>query len=210
MLHDRTRSFICPVISESRKFDESLSSMMLLNSSEEEKPMIDIKKTQPTLSQRRNDEDSVQSNGHTMTSVVTYPWGSHGNPTVGNEWNPCSKVQSAANSDTRLSSYASQPYTIDNEASEMVFHPLENSESLVHEKSIPVPSPIPQELQALVDAFVFGKPLTVLTSNQRFYDIWSLLLPKEYGYVMLGFFRIIGVEVRCLFSLSCSPTHAVI
>jgi hypothetical protein len=354
------------------KFDESLSSMMLLNLSEEEKPTI---QTPPTLSQRRNDEDSVQFNEHTITSVATCPWGSYGNPRDGNqcngnEHNPHSKVQSAANLDTRLSSWASH-----NEASEMVFHPplqydsrfenfpsdfstsgigpsrnyssvvvdhlagsmrigqfhgmdigkmepmadgdlhplwanalvgvdsipdryplpactrpefeftnllanrsgkrkddffpsvssevaepinfgvhvdpeysdlhrhgslgnqflnqhastgmgsssgllselvdcnhlvtVESSESLVQGTSIPVPSPIPQELQALVDAFVFGKPLTVLTSNQRFYDIWSLLLPKEYGYVMLGFFRIIGVEVRCLFNLYCSPTYAV-
>ena len=58
-----------------------------------------------------------------------------------------------------------------------------------------VPSPIPQEIQALIDAYIFGKPLTVIVSHERLYEHWSLNLPKNYGYVVMGFFRIIGVEV---------------
>lgn len=61
---------------------------------------------------------------------------------------------------------------------------------------LPVPSPIPQEIRALVDAYIFGQPLTVIVSNERLNDHWALPLPREYGYVVMGFYRIIGVEVR--------------
>lgn len=67
-----------------------------------------------------------------------------------------------------------------------------------------VPSPIPQEIQALIDAYIFGKPLTVIVSRERLCERWSLNLPETYGYVVMGFYRIIGVEVRqtvhCLIS----------
>jgi len=61
---------------------------------------------------------------------------------------------------------------------------------------LPVPSPIPQEIRALIDAYIFGQPLTVIVSNERLNEHWALHLPREYGYVMMGFYRIIGVEVR--------------
>lgn len=59
----------------------------------------------------------------------------------------------------------------------------------------PVPSPIPHEIQALVDAHTFGKPLTVIVSNERLNEHWALNLPREYGYIVMGFYKIIDVEV---------------
>jgi hypothetical protein len=74
----------------------------------------------------------------------------------------------------------------------------ENDISLSPQDALPlsVPKPIPQEIQALIDAYVFGKPLTIIVSNERLQDHWALHLPREYGYVVMGFYRIIGVEVR--------------
>ena len=69
-----------------------------------------------------------------------------------------------------------------------------------------VPKPIPEELQALIDAYVFGKPLTVISSHQRLRDHWLLHLPTEYGYVMMGFFRIIGIEETRVLPSQPTPT----
>lgn len=60
-----------------------------------------------------------------------------------------------------------------------------------------VPSPIPEELQAMIDSYLFGRPLTVMASNAYMQEHWSLKLPDEYGYAMLGYFRILGVQVCC-------------
>lgn len=202
MLCHRTRSFNCPTISESRSaFDNSLSSITLLKSSEEKKTVIDIIHS-PSTPQRDIDEDPEDSKKNITSSVIAPPWGSHQNSIVGNEWNLLSKVQSTKALDTQLSFFSGQPYTMDNKLSdcEVVSDPFPQCNS-EYDRTLLVPSPIPQELQALVDAYVFGKPLTVITSSQRFYDIWSFLLPNGYGYVMLGFFRILGVQVR--FYVAC-------
>jgi hypothetical protein len=58
-----------------------------------------------------------------------------------------------------------------------------------------VPSPIPEELNALADSYQFGRPLTILISNGLLEKHWSLKLPREYGYAMLGYFKILGIQV---------------
>ncbi|KAF9524400.1 hypothetical protein CPB83DRAFT_861299 [Crepidotus variabilis] len=57
-----------------------------------------------------------------------------------------------------------------------------------------IPNPIPAEIQAIIDAYIFGKPLSVVMSSTRVYEHYGLLLPKEYGCIWMGFFRILGVE----------------
>ncbi|KAF8159232.1 hypothetical protein B0H34DRAFT_702579 [Crassisporium funariophilum] len=59
-----------------------------------------------------------------------------------------------------------------------------------------VPSSIPEEVQVIVDSYLSGKPLNILISNRRFQDHWSLRLPANFGYVVLGYFRILGVQER--------------
>ncbi|KAJ3517007.1 hypothetical protein NLJ89_g771 [Agrocybe chaxingu] len=57
-----------------------------------------------------------------------------------------------------------------------------------------IPSPIPPELQALIDAYIFGRPVTIIISKDRLLAHWSLQLPKICEYAVLGFFSILGVE----------------
>ena len=58
-----------------------------------------------------------------------------------------------------------------------------------------IPSTIPEEIQAIIDSYLSGRPLLLVTSNKRFFDYWSLRLPKEFRFLMLGYFRILGVQV---------------
>jgi len=62
-----------------------------------------------------------------------------------------------------------------------------------------VPSPIPEEVQALINAYICGRPFNLFVARSRLCDYWNLSLPEEFGYVMLGFFRVLSVQVR-LFS----------
>jgi hypothetical protein len=62
-----------------------------------------------------------------------------------------------------------------------------------------VPSPIPEEVQALINAYICGRPFNLFVARSRLYDYWNLSLPEEFGYVMLGFFRVLSVQVRLLF-----------
>jgi len=59
-----------------------------------------------------------------------------------------------------------------------------------------VPSPIPEELQGLIDAYVGGRPFNLFIARSRLYNYWDLSLPEEFGLVMLGFFRVLSVQVR--------------
>ena len=70
-----------------------------------------------------------------------------------------------------------------------------------------IPSPIPLELQALVDAYLFGRPLTIISSRHRVYDHWSLLLPTDCGYAMMGYFRVLGVQVSNICDHTFFVTH---
>ena len=54
---------------------------------------------------------------------------------------------------------------------------------------------VPEEIQAIIDSYLAGRPLLLVISNKRFFDYWSLRLPKEFGFFMLGYFRILGVQV---------------
>lgn len=58
-----------------------------------------------------------------------------------------------------------------------------------------IPSSIPEEIQAIIDSYSSGRPLLLVISNKRFFDYWSLRLPEEFGFSMLGYFRILGVQV---------------
>jgi hypothetical protein len=58
-----------------------------------------------------------------------------------------------------------------------------------------IPSTVPEEIQAIIDSYLSGRPLLLVISNKRFFDYWSLRLPKEFGFLMLGYFRILGVQV---------------
>jgi hypothetical protein len=58
-----------------------------------------------------------------------------------------------------------------------------------------IPSTVPEEIQAIIDSYLTGRPLLLVISNKRFFDYWSLRLPKEFGFLMLGYFRILGVQV---------------
>ena len=58
-----------------------------------------------------------------------------------------------------------------------------------------IPSTIPEEIQAIIDSYLSGRPLLLVISNNRFFDYWSLRLPKEFRFFMLGYFRILGVQV---------------
>ena len=58
-----------------------------------------------------------------------------------------------------------------------------------------IPSMVPEEIQAIIDSYLSGRPLLLVISNKRFFDYWSLRLPKEFGFLMLGYFRILGVQV---------------
>ena len=58
-----------------------------------------------------------------------------------------------------------------------------------------IPSTVPEEIQAIIDSYLSGRPLLLVISNKRFFDHWSLHLPKEFGFLMLGYFRILGVQV---------------
>jgi len=51
-----------------------------------------------------------------------------------------------------------------------------------------VPSPIPKEVQALINAYLCGRPFNLFVARSRLYDYWNLSLPQEFGFVMLGFF----------------------
>jgi hypothetical protein len=61
-----------------------------------------------------------------------------------------------------------------------------------------VPSPIPEEVQALINAYICGRPLNLFVARSRLYDYWNLSLPEEFGFVMMGFFRVLSVQVRFL------------
>ena len=62
-----------------------------------------------------------------------------------------------------------------------------------------VPSPIPEEVQALINAYICGRPFNLFVTRSRLCDYWNLSLPEEFGYVMLGFFRVLSVQVRLFF-----------
>lgn len=86
-------------------------------------------------------------------------------------------------------------------------HTLEANQTHLTEDTAPlVPKPIPEELQALIDAYVFGKPLTVISSHRRLRDHWLLHLPTAYGYVVMGFFKIIGIEETRVLPSELKPT----
>lgn len=60
-----------------------------------------------------------------------------------------------------------------------------------------IPPQLPDEIAALVDAYVFGRPLSVMISRDRLKESWGVEVKKEFGYVMLGFFKILGLrEIR--------------
>ena len=58
-----------------------------------------------------------------------------------------------------------------------------------------IPSTVPEEIQAIIDSYLSGRPLLLVISYKRFFDYWSLRLPKEFRFLMLGYFRILGVQV---------------
>ena len=58
-----------------------------------------------------------------------------------------------------------------------------------------IPSTVPEEIQAIIDAYLSGRPLLLVISDKKFFDYWSLRLPEEFGFSMLGYFRILGVQV---------------
>ena len=58
-----------------------------------------------------------------------------------------------------------------------------------------IPFTVPEEIQAIIDSYLSGRPLLLVISNKRFFAHWSLQLPKEFGFSMLGYFRILGVQV---------------
>lgn len=58
-----------------------------------------------------------------------------------------------------------------------------------------MPSTLPEEIQAVIDSYLSGRPVLLIISNKRFFDNWSLCLPEEFGFSMLGYFRILGVQV---------------
>lgn len=60
-----------------------------------------------------------------------------------------------------------------------------------------IPSDIPPEIQVLVDAYIQGTPITVIASRSKMLDLWGVLLPSEYAYVYVGFFRLRRVSVSC-------------
>jgi hypothetical protein len=62
-----------------------------------------------------------------------------------------------------------------------------------------VPSPIPEEVQALINAYICRRPSNLFVARSRLYDCWNLSLPEEFGFVMLGFFRVLSVQVRLFF-----------
>ncbi|KAF5316310.1 hypothetical protein D9619_006834 [Psilocybe cf. subviscida] len=57
-----------------------------------------------------------------------------------------------------------------------------------------IPPQLPDEIAALVDAYVFGRPLSVMISRDRLKESWGVEVKKEFGYVMLGFFKILGLQ----------------
>ncbi|KIM39562.1 hypothetical protein M413DRAFT_447045 [Hebeloma cylindrosporum] len=57
-----------------------------------------------------------------------------------------------------------------------------------------IPSPIPEEAQALINAYVCGRPFNLLVSRSRLEYYWNLALPEEYGFAMMGFFRVLSVQ----------------
>ena len=65
-----------------------------------------------------------------------------------------------------------------------------------------IPSTVPEEIQAIIDSYLAGRPLLLIISNKKFFDYWSLRLPKEFGFFMLGYFRILGVQVLIDFKSS--------
>jgi hypothetical protein len=58
-----------------------------------------------------------------------------------------------------------------------------------------IPSTLPEDIQAIIDSYLSGRPVLLIISNKRFFDCWSLCLPEEFGFSMLGYFRILGVQV---------------
>lgn len=58
-----------------------------------------------------------------------------------------------------------------------------------------IPSAVPEEIQVIIDSYLSGRPILLIISNKRFFDYWSLRLPKEFGFSMLGYFRVLGVQV---------------
>lgn len=66
-----------------------------------------------------------------------------------------------------------------------------------------VPTPLPQEIQAIIDAYLFGMPLTLIVSRGRLLARWALLLSKDIGYAMMGYFKVIGIQVSWCFG----PLH---
>lgn len=65
-----------------------------------------------------------------------------------------------------------------------------------------IPSTIPEEIQAIIDSYLSGRPVLLVISNKRFFDHWSLRLQEEFGFSMLGYFRILGVQVLTVFKCS--------
>ncbi len=55
-----------------------------------------------------------------------------------------------------------------------------------------VPVSIPDEIQALVGAYIGGMPVGIFAARRRLKDFWGLKLPQdeEIGYAFMGFYRI--------------------
>lgn len=63
-----------------------------------------------------------------------------------------------------------------------------------------IPSPIPEEVQALINAYIYGRPFNLMVARSRLHNYWNLALPEEFGFVMMGFFRVLSIQVRPFFS----------
>jgi len=58
-----------------------------------------------------------------------------------------------------------------------------------------IPSPLPKEIQTIIDAYISGQPLAVVITQNQLLNHWSLKVSEKYGYIIMGYFRIIGVQV---------------
>lgn len=72
-----------------------------------------------------------------------------------------------------------------------------------------VPSPLPAEVQALVNAYVQNVPIVIIVSRASVIKNWGLnSLPEEYAFMYMGFFRVLALWVSNLARILGNATNS--
>ncbi|KAF9563559.1 hypothetical protein CPC08DRAFT_705875 [Agrocybe pediades] len=86
------------------------------------------------------------------------------------------------------------PFAAVNASTTASLPPEKQSKETQPQQDSYIPSPLPREIQAIIDAYISGQPLVVVVTHRQLHRHWGLRLPEKYGHIVMGYFRIVGVQ----------------